>query len=149
MISEEFDKRFAAELKEIRQKFFTYRNGIVADTYHKAGAPYKTVFGLQVPQLGQIAREIEGDADFRHALALHLWGEKDVRESRLLACWLFNPELVEKDTAIAFAMTCRTQEEADIFCWRLLRQQRYAGLADRLENINEEGCRRCAAALRR
>ena len=32
------------------------RNGIVADTLRKAGSPYRIIFGLNLPQISEIAR---------------------------------------------------------------------------------------------
>ena len=32
------------------------RNGIVADTLRKAGSPYRIIFGLNQPQISEIAR---------------------------------------------------------------------------------------------
>lgn len=98
-------------LKSIRHQFFSLRNGMIADVYRRAGAPYKTVFGLQVPQLAGIARELNCDETLRQSLAERLWKEKDIRESRLLACWLFDKEKIELSK---LESECQTQEEKDI-----------------------------------
>ena len=117
-------------LQEIHQRFFSFRNGIVAKAFHDAGAPYKRVFGLQLPQLSDIARETGHDP----ALARELWNERECREARLLACYLFNPELLTEDDAIAMAHGIQTREEADILAWRLLSRTPYATeLAGRLD----------------
>lgn len=109
-------------IQEIHQRFFGFRNGIVAKTFHDAGAPYKRIFGLQVPQLGEIAREAGTDPE----LAKKLWEEKDCREARLLACYLFDPQCLAEEDALTLANDIHTREEADIMAWRLLRRLPYA-----------------------
>lgn len=129
-----------------------FRNGIVADAFHKAGAPYRVVFGLQIPQLGEIARRVmDGvSAEERHNLAFKLWEDRGVRESRLLATWFFDASRLSIEQWEAIAADCLTQEEADILCWRQLR--RYAGreaLTERLRQDEREGSKRCLEALKR
>ena len=110
--------------KDIHQRFFSFRNGIVAKAFHDAGHPYKTVFGLQVPQLGAIARETGYDS----ALGRELLKETDCRESRLLAFYLFDPALLTEAEAIEMAENVQTREEADILAWRLLKKLPYASV---------------------
>lgn len=62
------------------------RNGIVGDIYRRAGIDcYKIIFGLNLPQMREIACDYEKDAE----LAAALWNDKTVRESRLLSTWLY------------------------------------------------------------
>ena len=75
------------------------RNGMLSDTSCKAGMPYAVIFGLNIPQLGEIARRAQEDTAERDALARELWADTKVRESRLLACWLFNPQTLGTDEA--------------------------------------------------
>ena len=103
-------------LTDIKQRFFGFRNGIVAKAFHDAGSPHSRIFGLQLPQLAAIARE----AGFDASLADALWQEKDCRESRLLACYLFNPSEVTPEKAVRMAQEALTKEETDILAWRLL-----------------------------
>ncbi len=115
-------------IQEIKKEFFTFRNGFLADTLRKAGMPYAVIFGLNVPQLGDIARRVLGDStdENRNALARELWSDTKVRESRLLACWLFNPETLGIDEAKDMMDSVRTREEADILAFRLLRRLPFA-----------------------
>lgn len=106
----------------IRKLFFTYRNGIIADTLRKGGIPHKTVFGLQLPQISAIARETGTDS----TLGRKLWNERDCRESRLLACHMICPDDVGPDEALDMALDCRSREETDILAFRLLRRLDYA-----------------------
>lgn len=109
--------------QDIKKKFMAYRNGMVADALRKAGMPYKVIFGLNVPQLSEIARGVIAD---REVLAEHLWGDTSTRESRLLACWLFDPEPMPVARARALMESVQTREEADILAFRLLRRLPYA-----------------------
>ena len=72
-------------IQEIKKEFFAMRNGMLGDTLRKAGMPYAVIFGLNIPQLGEIARRAQEDTAERDALARELWADTKVRESRLLA----------------------------------------------------------------
>ena len=75
-------------LREIKQLFFTYRNGALADTLKGAGHPCAVVFGLMIPQIADIARQQTPSLE----LAQRLWDDTGVRESRILATYgLFLP----------------------------------------------------------
>jgi len=112
------------DLKKIKQLFMAYRNGIVADTLRNAftaagNNPYHIIFGLNLPQLSTIARMAGKDAEDINALARELWQDSTVRESRLLACYLFDIEMPQAE-ALMLAADIQTPEEADILCLRFL-----------------------------
>ncbi len=65
----------------VKRKFFAMRNGIIADTLRKSGSPYKIIFGLNMPQLQEIAAEFKN----KEGLADRLWQNNTTRESVLLA----------------------------------------------------------------
>lgn len=113
-------------LKEIKKSFFTFRNGIVADTLRKAGMPYKMIFGLQIPQIAAISREMLAsfgdDPEKRGAVAEALWADRDVRESRILAPYIYDPEQISVDKALELAANIRTREEADMLAFRLFKR---------------------------
>lgn len=111
------------------------RNGVVAKAFQDAGAPYKRIFGLQIPQIGAIARE----AGYDFALGRELLLETDCREARLLAYYLFDPVKVTEAEAIGMAQDVKTREEADILAWRLLRRLPYAAsLTSKIEGYVAE-----------
>lgn len=117
-------------LKDIKHQFFTYRNGIIADTLRPLMPCYNVIFGLQVPQLAAIARETERVPE----LARELWADRGVRESRLLAPYLFSAETMSEDDAVALALDVQTQEEADMLAFRFLkRHSAAASILARLE----------------
>lgn len=104
-------------LRDIKHRFMVFRNGLVADALRKGGMPHKVIFGLQLPQISAIAKEI-GKND---SLADMLWKDENVRESRLLAAYIWNPETLEEDKAVTLANSALTREETDILSFRLLR----------------------------
>lgn len=109
-------------IRHIKHEFMAYRNGIVAETLRKAGMGYKVIFGLQLPQLSSIARSVQKSS----VLADSLWGDSEVRESRLLATMLFPEDEVSIEKAIGLARSVQTIEEADILCFKLLRRLPHA-----------------------
>lgn len=103
------------ELREVKQRFFALRNGLLADMLRKqCAAPHKLIFGLNIPQLREIAAEAGTDP----ALGRELWADADCRESRLLAPMVMAPDA----DAFGLMREVRTPEEADILCHRLLRR---------------------------
>ena len=109
-------------MKMVKHLFMTYRNGIVADTLRKAGLPFGVIFGLQLPQLSGIARDIPHDIH----TARMLWADQNVRESRLLACWIFPADELSEQEAYSMACGVLSREEADILAFRLLRHLSFA-----------------------
>lgn len=109
-------------MKEIKHLFFTYRNGAVADTLRRYGMPYKIIFGLDIPRIAEIARGLQPSLE----LAESLWADKDVRESRLLAIYLFPLEEMTEDYCMRLASEVITQEEADMLAFRLLKRMPFA-----------------------
>jgi len=103
---------------ELKRKFFAYRNGIVADTLRKAGLPHKVIFGLQIPQISAIARETGTDS----SLGKKLWLDRECREARLLACCIIDVADISVTDAVGMALDCRSREETDWLCFRLLKR---------------------------
>lgn len=109
-------------LNDIKKSFFAFRNGIVADTLRKAGMPYKVIFGLQIPQIAEIARSQSPSL----SIAEQLWNDRDVRESRILATYLFPLDKINMEKAMELARDVQTQEEADMLAFRLFKRLTFA-----------------------
>lgn len=132
-------------IQEIKQRFYSLRNGIVADAYHKAGAPWGVVFGLQLPQLSAIAKEIGKD----ETLAKQLWCDINVRESRLLALYLFDAQRIEEEDVIRLASTTLNQEETDMVVFLILSRMPYPEtILKKLSLRPDTQSQRAAKALR-
>lgn len=149
-------------IKDIKHSFMAFRNGIISDTLRKAGMNYNIIFGLQLPQISQIASGVRESVAASHDIpgpilfdtASALWEDSGVRESRLLASYLFPDTLVDEELAFALASSTQTKEEADILCFRLLRRLPFApALARRLSTLpaspDNAGAIYCGEALRR
>ncbi len=106
-----------ATLQNIKKSFYTFRNGVISDTLRKAGMPYKVIFGLQIPQIADIARSLEPSGELADAL----WADSEVRESRILACYLFPHDTTGPDKVRELLESVRTQEERDMLYFRLIR----------------------------
>ena len=135
------------KIREIKHLFMTYRNGAVADSLRQAGITcYRIVFGLNVPQIAEIARQNENSME----LAEWLWADNGVRESRLLASYLFEHESVDMDYACRLIEELQTSEEADMLCFRLLKYLDFAPLlVENYEESEQTLSRYCAKVLKR
>lgn len=104
-------------ISNVKRRFFALRNGIIADTMRRAGMPHRMIFGLNLPQLKEIAAVF----GVNHELAVQLWDDVNTRESRLLAPMVADRKVMTAAVAVEWALTLRTVEEADILCHALLR----------------------------
>lgn len=104
-------------IQQIKRQFFAMRNGIVADTLRKSGLDYKIIFGLNLPQIVEIAAGFKPSRD----LAEELWADRRTRESLLLAPMLYPREELSERRAGEMLTEAPTIEVADILCHRLLR----------------------------
>lgn len=105
------------KIRQIKQQFFALRNGIIADTLRKAGDPHPIIFGLILPQIKEIAAGVERSDELAEAL----WSDAKVRESQLLAPFIWNVDNLSFDKAIAIIAQVQNCEIADVLCQRLLR----------------------------
>lgn len=118
----------------VKRRFFTFRNGVIADVLRRAGSPYKVIFGLNLPQIVEIA----GETGPSRELAEALWENNTTRESALLAPMIMPRDSFTEDDARRWVDTVPDHEAADILCHRLLRHMPYAcTLAYKL--VEEEG----------
>ena len=116
-------------MQQLKRRLFAMRNGIVADSLRRAGCPHRIVFGLNLPQLNEIAAEIGKSEELAEAL----WHDTALRESVLLAPMIFPAEKLTLDKARALAAGVMWHEDADILCFKLLRFAPFAaGLAAEL-----------------
>ncbi|MDE6809477.1 MAG: DNA alkylation repair protein [Muribaculaceae bacterium] len=106
----------------IKREFFAMRNGIIADTLRKAGAPYPIIFGLTLPQLSDIAAAVGENRD----IADTLHRNTTTRESLLLAPMIYPREMMDYETAYQWLAGAQTTEVADIICHRLVRHLDFA-----------------------
>lgn len=106
------------EMQQLKRRMFAMRNGVVADALRKGGLPYKIIFGLNLPQLMEIAAEIGTDAE----MSMRLRDDVACRESRLLAPMMYPVNALTAAEAGEWIDSCVTVEEVDILCHKLLRK---------------------------
>lgn len=104
------------DYNEIRKDFYRFRNGILAERLQRS-LPFKTVYGLILPQIIEIAEKYPQDLDF----AMLLWKEKKSREDRLLAILLIPVEKIGLKESLYLTDSLETKEEAEILAFKLLR----------------------------
>ena len=109
-------------LQAIKHRFYAMRNGIVADTLRRAGAEYRVIFGVNLPQLKEIASDIGYDA----VLARELWANVSTRESVLLAPMIMPAEEFTIDEARRWVASAPSVEAVDGLCLRLLGRMPFA-----------------------
>ena len=98
------------------------RNGVTADALRKGGSTFHIIFGLNLPQLSEIARSIGYDKE----LALKLWGNTSTRCSLLLATMIINPNDFSQAEAEKWISEVTDYEVADILCLKLLSKTDYS-----------------------
>ncbi|MBO5052607.1 MAG: DNA alkylation repair protein [Muribaculaceae bacterium] len=108
-------------MQNVKRRFFALRNGITADIYRRAGAPYKVIFGLDMVQLAEVGKATGIDVDLAEAL----WANDTTRESRLLAPMVMDVDRMGIERAIDWIKGVKSCEEADVMCHKLLRRLPY------------------------
>lgn len=109
-------------MQTVKRRFFAMRNGVVADTLRRAGSPFRVIFGLNLPQIVEIAAGHGAD----RPLADELWANTTTRESMLLAPMLVDASVFPIEDARRWASEAPADEVTDILCHRLLRKVPYA-----------------------
>lgn len=117
-------------MQKVKRRFFAMRNGDLAQQMAERGAKYRINFGLNLPQISEIARDFlpggrerEGlSPDFDMAdFSRRLRDNTTTRESMLIAPMLFPVDSLTMEEALAWACSVPTPEVADILCLKLLR----------------------------
>lgn len=118
-------------MQAVKRHFFALRNGVIADVLRSAGSPYRVIFGLNLPQIVEVATA----AGPSRELAEALWANDTTRESMLAAPMIMPRDEFDIADARRWISTVPDREAADILCHRLLRHMPYAvGLADELSH---------------
>ncbi len=112
------------EFQQIKRRFFAMRNGIIADALRRGGSPFKIIFGLNLPQIKDIAAEL----GVRPDLAKWLWDNSSTRESMLLAPMLLDAASLTSDDASLMVTQSPSTEIIDSLCHSLIRHSPHAYL---------------------
>lgn len=131
-------------MQRVKRDLYAMRNGAIADRLRRLGSPHRIIFGLNLPQLAEIATRYAGDT----ALAEELWANTSTRESMLLAPMIYPIEGMTMETALRWIGTIPSAEVADILCHRLLRKLDFAPeLVERLSSSTHDMARYTALRL--
>lgn len=101
-------------LREIKKRFRMAMNGIVSTSMREKGMDYRINFGLTLPLIRNISESYTPNAE----LAQYLWKEQ-IRESKMLATWLYPANEMNPDKAQQWAEEIPYPEIADICCMNL------------------------------
>lgn len=131
-----------SKMQRVKRHMFAMRNGIIADTLRKAGSPFVMIFGMNLPQIAEMAQEFGPDME----LAKELWHDRRTRESMLLAPMLMPIELVDEEMSRQMISEINCTEVADVLCLKLLRRLPFAlDLAKNELETSQDGIRRYTA----
>lgn len=109
-------------MQTVKRNLFAMRNGIVADSLRKAGSPFPIIFGVNLPQLDEIADKTGKNRE----LADKLYSDNRCRESMLLAPMLYPQEEMTLEKALDWLSRSNAVEVTDILCHKLLRKLPFA-----------------------
>lgn len=110
------------EMQIVKRRFFAMRNGVIADVLRRNGSPFRIIFGLNLPQISEIAAEIGKNRQ----LGERLWANSTTRESMLIAPMLVDFRDFSKQDALRWIDNVPAFEIADILCMKLLRNLPFA-----------------------
>lgn len=141
-----------SDMQTIKRRFFAMRNGALAAQMRAGGLVYKINFGLNLPQIREIASEIMSwnlTDDSQCSLAENLWANTTTRESMLIAPMIYPTARMNRPSAMQWACQAQTTEIADTLCHSLLRKLPFAGeLASELLSLNNQSDMTRYTALR-
>ncbi len=109
-------------MQQLKRSMFAMRNGVVADALRQGGSPFKIIFGVNLPQLAEIASGCERSREF----AARVWANSTTRESMLIAPMLMPPDEFDRSMAMEWISQVPTAEVSDVLCLKLLRHTDYA-----------------------
>ena len=95
-------------LSEIRRKVKARDNGPAMDTMRKLGIDYKTIHGLSIEEIKNIASLYQ----YNHELALELW-KWDHREFKILATLIEDSKIVGVEQIIQWSSELKNSELAE------------------------------------
>ena len=111
----DMEKSEIQDIKDIKKELRAAMNGILSAKMREAGAPYKLIFGVELPRLQSIASEFHPS----RMLAQELWNE-NIRECKLLATMLMPPLEFLPEMADIWVDEISTAEVAQVFSMQLL-----------------------------
>lgn len=106
----------------LKRRMFAMRNGVVADALRRGGSKFPIIFGVNLPQLVEIARDFGCNKEF----AERVWANSTTRESMLIAPMLMPGHEMTRPMAERWIAESPEPEVIDVLCLKLLRRMPYA-----------------------
>ena len=113
------------QVKEIKQSFRLAMDGATAQSMRQKGLDYHLNWGVTLPRLQEMAREIASGHPPLYQLALALWKE-NVRECKILATMLMPPDEMLPEVADIWMEQVPTVEVAEQAAFNLFQRLPYA-----------------------
>jgi hypothetical protein len=116
------------KLKEIKQSFRLYMNGVTAQSLRDKGVNYHLNWGVSLQHLQEMAAEIKAEGHTPaelHELSILLWKE-NIRECKILATMLMPADNFPADLAMLWVEQTPTQEVAELAAMHLYQHLPYA-----------------------
>lgn len=113
------------QVKEIKQSFRLAMDGATAQSMRQKGLDYHLNWGVTLPRLQEMAREIASGHPHLYQLALALWKE-NVRECKILATMLMPPGEMLPEVADIWMEQVPTVEVAEQAAFNLFQHLPYA-----------------------
>ena len=108
----------SSDIQDLKKELRAAMNGILSARMREAGAPYKLVFGVELPRLQSIATEFQPS----RTLAQQLWNE-NIRECKLLAAMLMPPQEFLPEIADIWIDEIPTAEVAQVLSMQLISKE--------------------------
>lgn len=125
----------------LRQRLYLLKNGVVADALRAGGCPYRMIWGLNLPQLNEVAATVPHS----ESLAEEMWADSTLREAHLMGPLLYPGVPADIETARRWTAGVRWPEDADILCFKLLKKTPYAAALAQELSLSEEPLSRYTA----
>ena len=113
------DESTQTSFNEIKQQFMLMKNGIVSDAMKSAGLPHRIVWGLNMPQLRDIALRYDRSRELFDAL----WRDTATRESVVIAPMFLPYADMAADEAVSLIDEAVTLEAIDSLTFNALRHR--------------------------
>lgn len=116
-------------MQTVKRRFYAMRNGALAGQMRSRGLDYRINFGLNLPQIKEIAADVVASVPHTKELidlSMELWANEATRESRLMAPMIFPADVFTRQLAERWLAEAQTVEVADVLCHALLRKCGFA-----------------------
>lgn len=125
-------------MQMLKRRLFAMRNGVTADALRRGGSPFPVIFGVNLPQLAEIAAGFAPDREF----AEQVWANSTTRESQLIAPMLMPAAEMSEADARRWIAEAKSDEVTDVLCLKLLRKLPFAfDMAGSLASSDDEHAR--------